>query len=138
MKTTPKNIAAFIVGFIMGGVVNMALVTAGPHVFPPPAGVNMADAKSLAASISLLEPKHFIFPFLAHATGTLVGAFLACFIAASYRAVLGYAIGVLTLAGGIAAAFMIPAPGWFLALDLVVAYIPMAWLGVKIARTVRK
>ena len=39
---------------------------------------------------------------------------------------------LLFLAGGIAASFMIPAPAWFIALDLLLAYIPMAWLAVQI------
>lgn len=39
--------------------------------------------------------------------------------------------------GGIAAAFMIPAPAWFVVLDLAVAYLPMAWIGGKLGdRTV--
>jgi hypothetical protein len=40
---------------------------------------------------------------------------------------MAYAIGVLFLCGGIAASFMIAAPAWFIALDLVVAYLP--WPG---------
>jgi hypothetical protein len=38
-------------------------------------------------------------------------------------------IGVLFLAGGIAAATMTRAPATFIALDRIVAYGPMAWLG---------
>jgi ABC-type transport system involved in cytochrome bd biosynthesis fused ATPase/permease subunit len=38
-------------------------------------------------------------------------------------------IGIIFLIGGIAACFMIPAPGWFMAADLLLAYIPMALLG---------
>ena len=52
----------------------MALVTASPLVIPPPAGVDVSDPQSLSESIHLFEPKHFVFPFLAHALGTLVGA----------------------------------------------------------------
>lgn len=32
---------------------------------------------------------------------------------------------------------MIPAPTWFIALDLVVAYIPMAWLGLTLANRIK-
>jgi hypothetical protein len=28
---------------------------------------------------------------------------------------------------------MIPAPTWFVALDLLVAYFPMAWLGIQVS-----
>lgn len=94
----------------------------------------MTKVESLAASVHLLEPKHFLFPFLAHAVGALIGALLAYLIAASYRAVFAWVIGVLFLAGGIAASFMIPAPKWFIALDLLVAYLPMAWLAICLGR----
>jgi hypothetical protein len=30
--------------------------------------------------------------------------------------------------------FMLPAPIWFVVLDLAVAYIPMGWLGWRISR----
>jgi hypothetical protein len=42
-------------------------------------------------------------------------------------------VGVVFLAGGIAATFMIPAPTWFMVLDVVVAYLPMAYLGAVLA-----
>jgi hypothetical protein len=85
----------------------------------------------------LFEPRHFVMPFLAHALGTLVGALAAYVIAATYKAQIAYAIGVLFLCGGVAASFMIPAPAWFVALDLLAAYIPMAWLGIRAASAIR-
>lgn len=132
MHNLLRSVLAFIVGIVAGMLVNMALVTLGPHVFPPPPGVNMADAKSLAESVHLLEPRHFVFPFLAHALGTFAGALVTYVMATSYRAAFAWAIGVFFLAGGIGAAFMIEAPKWFVALDLIVAYLPMAWLAIKL------
>jgi hypothetical protein len=101
-----------------------------------PPGSGSTDANAVAASIHLYEPKHFITPFLAHALGTLVGALVAYLIAASYKTVFAYAVGVLTLIGGVAACFIIPAPTWYMVLDLVGAYIPMAWLAVMIGRQI--
>jgi hypothetical protein len=129
-----RNILAVVIGFVAGSVVNMALVMLGPRVVPAPAGVDVSKAESLAASIHLFEPKHFVFPFLAHALGTFVGALVAYRIAASHCTVFVFGVGVLFLAGGIAASFMIPAPAWFIALDLVVAYLPMAWLATRVGR----
>lgn len=126
-----RNILAILAGIAIGGVVNMALITIGPSLIPPPEGVDVTDAASLAKAIHLFEPRHFIMPFLAHALGTLAGAFSAYLIAASYKMQFAYAIGAVFLCGGIAACFMIPAPIWFMALDLLVAYIPMAWLGIQ-------
>jgi hypothetical protein len=136
MKTILRNTLAVIIGLVVGGTVNMTLIVVSPHVIPPPSGVDVTDAQSISNSIHLFEPKHFVFPFLAHALGTLTGALLAFLVAASYRSVFAYAIGVLFLAGGIGAAFMIPAPAWFLILDLAAAYIPMAWLATQLGHRI--
>jgi hypothetical protein len=89
----------------------------------------MSNVQSIAQSIHLLQPKHYLLPWLAHALGTLAGATLAYLLAANLRLTLSFAVGIVSLAGGLAAATMIPAPKWFLVVDLVGAYLPMAWLG---------
>jgi uncharacterized membrane protein len=132
-----RNILAVVFGLVVGGGVNMSLIMTGSLIIPPPAGVDVADAQSIAASMHAFELKHFVFPILAHALGTLVGATTACLIAASNEIVLAYVIGVAFLAGGIAASFMIPAPVWFIILDLLVAYLPMAWLGTLIGSRIK-
>ena len=131
-----RNILAVVVGLIVGGAVNMALVIASPLVIPPPAGVDVSDPQSLSASMHLFEPKHFVFPFLAHALGTLVGALVAYLVAASHKPVFAYVLGACFLLGGIAAARMIPAPAWFVVLDLAAAYVPMAFLGTLLGRRI--
>ncbi len=138
MPSLLRNILAVVVGLVIGGVVNMALITLSPSLIPPPAGVDVNDAESLAKGIHLFGPRHFIMPFLAHALGTLVGAIVAYLIAATYRLQMAYLIGLVFLCGGVAASFMIPAPAWFIALDLVAAYLPMAWLGVQIGSRIRQ
>lgn len=126
-----RNILAVIAGIVIGGLVNSVLVMLGPSVFPTPAGVDVNNIDSLRASMHLFEPKHFVMPFLAHALGTFVGAFIAYKFSVTHRPVWAYGIGVLFLCGGIAAALMLPAPMWFEALDLTAAYMPMAWLAVQ-------
>lgn len=125
-----RNLAALLSGLVAGSMVNMLLVSISPALIPPPAGVDVTNAESLSLGIDLFEPKHFIMPFLAHALGTLAGALVAYLIAASHKNRFAYLIGVFFLCGGIAASLMIPAPFWFIALDLVVAYLPMAWLAI--------
>ena len=127
-----RCLLATLVGLLVGGTVNMLIVIAGSRFVPAPAGVDMSDAKSIAQSVHLLGPKHYAFPFLAHALGTFVGALTAYVIAR--RMAFSYVVGVLFLAGGIAASTMIPAPGWFFAMDLLFAYLPMAFFGGKIAQ----
>ena len=134
MPTMLRNALALLGGFIIGSVVNMALITLSPSLIPPPAGVDVTSADSMSRGIHLFAPRHFIMPFLAHALGTLTGALTAYLIAASYRAPIAWVIGALFLCGGIAASLMIPAPAWFTAVDLLGAYLPMAWLAIQIGR----
>ena len=129
MNSHVRNFIAVLAGFVSGSIVNMALVMLGPSLIPPPAGVDVMDAESIANSMHLFEPRHFLMPFLAHALGTLVGATVAYVVAADRKALIAWAIGALFLAGGIYASTVIPAPTWFIVTDLVLAYLPMAWLG---------
>jgi len=132
-----RNALALILGLAVGGGVNMALVMVGPSIIPPPAGVDMTTTEGLNASMHLLEPRHFVMPFLAHALGTLVGALVGALLAASRRPIIAYAIGFAFLCGGIVASYLIHAPKWFIALDLVAAYLPMAWLGLLLANRLK-
>lgn len=127
-----RNVLAILAGFVVGSAVNMAIITVGPALVPPPAGVDVSNAESLKQSIHLFEPRHFVVPFLAHALGTLAGALAAFLLAASHHGAMAYGIGALFLGGGVAASFMIPAPAWFVALDLLAAYLPMAWLATRL------
>lgn len=131
-----RNVLAVVAGIVVGGIVNGALITLSPIVIAPPAGVDVTNAESLSASIHLFEPRHFIMPFLAHSLGTLAGALAAYLIAATARAPLAFVVGAVFLCGGLAASFLIPAPTWFIVLDLLVAYLPMAWLGIQIGSRV--
>jgi hypothetical protein len=138
MPNLLRNVLALLVGIAIGGGVNMALITLSPSLIPPPAGVDVNSSESLAKAMHLFELRHFIMPFLAHAVGTLAGALAAYLIAASYRAQMAYVIGAVFLSGGVVASFMIPAPTWFIALDLLAAYLPTAWLGVRIGTRMKQ
>lgn len=137
MSPTLRNIAAVIAGLLVGAVVNGGLISLSPFIIAPPAGVDVTDTESLRASIHLFHPRHFVMPFLAHALGTLIGALVAFRVAASHHTRWAWLIGATFLVGGILAATMIPAPTWFIALDLIAAYLPMAWLAILLGRAAR-
>ena len=116
----------------------MGIITLSSSIIPPPEGVDPSNMESLKSSMHLFEPKHFIVPFLAHALGTLAGAFITALIAVNHKMKLALVIGLFFLLGGISTVFMLPSPTWFIVLDLVVAYIPMAWIGGRLAGQVIK
>ncbi len=136
MKILLRNVLAVVIGLVIGSLVNMGVLMGGAHLVPPPTGVNVGDPQSIAAHIGEFGPMHFLVPFLAHALGTLAGAAVAFLIGFRHRWIAAWVVGLVFLAGGIVAATMIPAPIWFILLDLLVAYLPMAWLGTTLVQRV--
>lgn len=128
-----KNILAVLAGLVVGSVVNMAIIMVSSSVIPPPEGADVLTMEGLKASMHLFQPKHFLFPFLAHALGTLTGAFAAAMIAANNQMKIALGVGVFFLIGGIANCVLLPSPIWYTIVDVVGAYIPMAYLGWKLA-----
>lgn len=127
-----RSILAVIAGAVIGGFANGFLIKISGSIIPPPPGVDTQTEEGLKAGIHLFEPKHFLFPFLAHAVGTLIGAIVASLISKDEKGRPAYIVGTLFLVGGIMMVAMIPAPIWFSAADLILAYIPMAYLANKI------
>ena len=132
MNPIVRNILAVITGAILGSIVNMGIIMISGSIIPPPEGADVTTTEGLKAAMHLFQPKHFIMPFLAHALGTFAGALIAGLIAATHKMKFALGIGVLFLLGGVASVFMLPSPVWFTILDLVVAYIPMAYIAGKI------
>ena len=138
MKVFFRNFAGVLIGLVVGSAINMSLVMLGPSIVPPPPGVDVTDPESLGASMHLFETRHFVVPFVAHALGTFAGATTACLIAISHRLSVSLVVGAAFFTGGIAASFMLPAPRWFEASDIFLAYFPMAWLGAQFAAQVTR
>lgn len=127
-----RNILAVIAGLVIGSIVNMGLINLGHFLIALPPGADVSSMEALAASMPSFGPEQFIFPFLAHAGGTLVGTLVAVLIAASHKLKIAIGLGSVFLLGGIAAVVMLPAPLWYDVIDLLFAYIPMALIGAKL------
>ena len=135
MKNFAKSALAIVGGFIIGSIVNMGIIVVGPKLVPPPEGADTSTMEGLTAAMSLFEPKHSLAPFLAHALGTLVGAFVAAKLNPAQGRTMAFTIGVLFLLGGLTNVFILPSPLWFSAIDILFAYLPMAWLASKFANS---
>lgn len=132
-----RILLSVLLGLVIGSVVNMGLIMVSGKVIPPPPGADVTTMEGLRASLHLFEAKHFVFPFLAHALGTLAGSFVAALTSPGKSAVPAYVVGGFFLLGGIANVVMLPSPAWFSAVDLLAAYLPAAWLGQSLAARVR-
>ena len=133
MNTVFRGILAVLAGWIGGSIMNMGLILTGGALIPLPEGADNSTMEALAETMHLFEPKHFLFPFLAHAIGSLAGGWIAAKIARKNHLGMAMIVGVLFLVAGVANVFILPAPTWFNVGDLLLAYIPMAWIGYKLA-----
>lgn len=133
MNTILRNILAVIGGVLLGSAVNMGIIMISGSIIPPPEGADVTTTEGLRMSMHLFQPQHFLFPFLAHALGTIAGALSAALIAVNHKMKFALGIGAFFLMGGISSVLMLPSPLWFSILDLAIAYIPMGYLAGKIA-----
>ena len=138
MKTILLNLLAVAVGVILGSMANMGIIMISEDIIHPPEGADLPTTEGLKASMHLFRPINFLMPFLAHALGTLVGATLSGLIAASHRTKFSMAIGIFFLIGGIISIYMLSSPVWFSIVDLSLAYLPMGFLGGRLAMMIKK
>ncbi|RYZ73019.1 MAG: hypothetical protein EOP91_06485 [Lysobacteraceae bacterium] len=132
MRRFLRLVLAVIVGLVVGSVVNMSLILVSGQVIAPPAGADVTTTEGLKASIHLFEPRHLLFPFLAHGLGTFFGALVATLLTPGRTSGPAYVVGFMFLLGGIVNVSMLPAPVWFSAVDLIAAYMPAAWLAHRL------
>ena len=128
MNPIVRNILAVIIGAVACVFLNGFLLGLLMKAIPPPDGFDPNDV----STYSLLQANHLMSPLIAHAVPSLIGGLIAALIAATRKMTFALVVGGLHMIGGISAAFMIPAPAWFVVLDLTVAYLPMAWIGGKL------
>jgi len=122
MKLFFRNIGALIIGVIIGSIINIGLIILGGNIFPIPENFDSMNALNW-------NIKYFLFPFLAHAIGTFSGSFISSIISKKYSKLIAGTVGIYFLSGGIYMVIILPAPVWFISIDLIFSYLPMAFLG---------
>ncbi len=129
-----KSVLAFLGALLIGAFVNMVWVQLGTFIIPPPEGADVSTPEGLAKSMSLFQAKHFITPWLAHALGTLAGSYAVSRWSTERKMLRSFLIGAIFFLGGAYMIYQLPnTPLWFKCVDLIGAYIPMAWLGNRLA-----
>jgi len=118
MRQILKNIGIVIISIIIGMIINIGLIIIGGMIFPLSENFKPMNAINW-------DLKYFIFPFLAHSIGTLSGAFVASKLSRNYHIIIPGIVGLYFLSGGIYMVTILPAPIWFICLDLIICYIPM-------------
>ena len=132
-----NSIVIFILALFTGMGVNMGMLFLGSWLIPIPQGLDTSTREGLRDALPLLEARHFLFPFLAHAMGTLTGAFLVTGYAKTDTFRYSMLIAGLFFLGGLSTIVGMPSPVWFSITDLVLAYFPMAWVAHNFAKKLK-
>lgn len=103
MSPIVRNILAVVIGAAVCMVLNGLLLGVMMKLITPPAGFDPNKFPTYA----LLQAKHLMAPFIAHAVPSLVGGLIAALIAATRKMTFALVVGALHLIGGIMAAIMI-------------------------------
>lgn len=129
-----KNTLAVIVGLLVGGFLNSFIIGLNGTWIPLPPGVDLNTQEGLSLAMSSFEPIHFSVIFLAHALGTCLASWIAVRFSATKSWNLGRIPGVVFFLGGVYMVYLLDAPAWFEACDLLLAYFPFSWIGYKLGR----
>jgi len=123
-----RNIAAVVVGGVVGLLFNASLVSLNVFLFPTPEDFTWEDSSIVSAYFDTLPLTAFLIVLIAHLGQSFIGAYVAARISNNRVMLVAMIVGFLSLVGGIINAMMIPVPTWMLIempLYLVVAW----WAG---------
>ena len=126
-----KNIAAAVIGVVIAGILVWAVEAIGHMVYPPPPGLDFADADAMRSYVAALPVGPFLFVGAAWFIATFGGTFAACKIGNAKPMIFAAVVGGLMLIATAANLIMIPHPVWFSILG-VVGIIVAAWLGMTL------
>jgi hypothetical protein len=120
-----RNTLALTIGAAVGIILNGWLINISSSIIPLPEGVDPNNLDSIQTHIHMYSWKH--------ALGTFVSAFIAAKIWLGNTMIPGYIFGLFFLIGGISMVYLIKSPIIPSLVDLVFAYLPMGWLGARLA-----
>jgi len=114
-----RSVIAIAIGLALGGALNLFLLQGSAALLATPTYPD------------LLELRHYVAHFLAHALSTFVGALAAYLIGARFRTYIAYAIGLIFMFTGFVIGSASGLPTGFVMLKLFGAYLPMCWLAIR-------
>jgi hypothetical protein len=134
MRPVLRSVLAVVLGFVAASAVMMAVETFnGRHLYPElgRAAEGMTDREAIKSLLASAPVGAFLVVLFGWTLGSLVGGFVAAWIAG--RAVTGHALvlGALLTLAGVANNLMVPPPAWFWMASLVVL-IPAAYAGSRL------
>jgi len=108
-----RNVGALVVGVVVGGAWNMALLMLNTKfLFPMEEGTDMQDPEQMKAYVATLPAMAFLTVLGAHVGQAGVGGWIAARLGASRPMLLAGIVGVLTAAGATYNQITLEGPAW--------------------------
>ena len=135
-----RSFGAVVAGCFAAGMIIGMVQQLGHNFFPPPKAVQEALAsqddavrmKAIKEYLPNAPVEALLFVPLAYAVGSFGGGALAARIARRRQVLHALIVGGLMMAGGVMMLVSLPHPAWLAVLCLV-AFLPAAWAGAKLA-----
>ena len=125
------GILGVVVGLIVGGLFNSALVQVNTALHAPEGGLDWKDPEQVRAFMAGMPFLGFVIVWLAHSGQAFLGALVGTLVAGRRSLVVAWIVGAFTLLGCVLVSRMIPSPAWFLVVDFLLP-LPAAWLGGRL------
>lgn len=126
-----RTIGGTILGLLVAVVSIMAIEWVGHQLFPPPPGVDINDPESLRGMLESATIGAKLVVLVAWFAGTLIGAWVADFIARAEWP--RWVVAGFVLLGVLLNVFTINHPGWMIALGIA-APLVAAWIAGRLPR----
>ncbi len=126
-----KIVLGVVAGIVVAFVCVLGIEMAGHLAFPPPPGTDLTDPAQVARIMENVPPAALAFVAAAWFIGALAGSWVANLVAK--RALAGWIVALLVLAGGIYTMMMIPHPTWMWAMGIALPLIA-GWLAQRLAK----
>ena len=135
MRSSLRNVAAVIAGFVAASIVMMIVEFLNGHVLYPELGKaaeGVTDRETMRALMAAAPVGAFLVVIAGWILGGLAGGWTAARLAARAAARHGLALGALLTLAGVANNLMLPPPLWFWVASLAVL-MPAAYAGARLA-----
>ena len=138
MWTLLRNIGAWLAGVVSGGLTVALLEFVSHAIWPPPAGLDLTDAKAVAELMATAPLGAFIALIVAWTLGGMVGSGVAAAVATWRRVLIAGMAGGMTLVGAAVNLMAIPHPLWVTVAGpagIVVGMLAGTWVGLQLRQS---
>jgi len=126
-----------VLGVVAGLLAMFVVITCvqflGAQLFPPPAGLDMADPDAMAALVAQMPLAALAFVVLAWALGAFAGGWVAARISTDFPRAAALVVAAAVVAGVVMMVLSVPHPLWMTVLGLALP-LPLALAGARLAR----